>query len=78
MFKKLTYKWANTIFGGVAVILIPVPFVGFFDTSWHFITNPPRKILFLYGPSLRKHSTVCSQLMQVEEKPAIESQDGEI
>ncbi|KAG2138755.1 major facilitator superfamily domain-containing protein [Suillus cothurnatus] len=61
MFKKLTYKWANTIFGGVAVILIPVPF-----------------ILFLYGPSLRKHSTVCSQLMQVEEKPAIESQDGEI
>ncbi|KAG1738848.1 uncharacterized protein EDB91DRAFT_1082563 [Suillus paluster] len=27
MFDKLTYKWANTIFGGVAVILIPVPFV---------------------------------------------------
>lgn len=60
MFKKLTYKWANTIFGGVAVILIPVPFV-----------------LFLYGPSLRKYSTVCSQLMQVEEKPAIESRDGD-
>ncbi|KAG1817078.1 major facilitator superfamily domain-containing protein [Suillus subaureus] len=60
MFKKLTYKWANTIFGGVAVILIPVPFV-----------------LFFYGPSLRKYSTVCSQLMQVEEKPEIESRDGE-
>ncbi|KAG2346790.1 MFS general substrate transporter [Suillus weaverae] len=58
MFKKLTYKWANTIFGGVAVILIPVPFV-----------------LFLYGPSLRKRSTMCSQLMQVEKKPAIESRD---
>ncbi|KAG1894460.1 uncharacterized protein F5891DRAFT_1255140 [Suillus fuscotomentosus] len=52
MFKKLTYKWANTIFGGVAVLLIPVPF-----------------ILFLYGPSLRKRSTMYSQLMQDEEKP---------
>ncbi|KAG2110587.1 major facilitator superfamily domain-containing protein [Suillus discolor] len=51
MFKKLTYKWANTIFGGVAVLLIPVPF-----------------ILFLYGPSLRKRSKMCSQLMQHEEK----------
>ncbi|KAG1793362.1 uncharacterized protein HD556DRAFT_1479450 [Suillus plorans] len=52
MFKKLTYKWPNTIFGGVAVLLIPVPF-----------------ILFLYGPSLQKQSTIYSQLMQDEEKP---------
>ncbi|KAG2742251.1 MFS general substrate transporter [Suillus brevipes Sb2] len=58
MFKKLTYKWANAIFGGIAVILIPVPFA-----------------LFLYGPSLRKRSTMCSQLMQAEEKPTIESRD---
>lgn len=45
------------------------PFREFFDMSRYFITNPPPKILFLYGPSLRKRSTMCSQLMQDEEKP---------
>lgn len=76
MFKKLTYKWANAIFGGIALILIPVPFVSF-SIRRYFVSNPPRKALFLYGPSLRKRSTMCSQLMQAEEKPTIESRDGE-
>ncbi|KAF8889266.1 MFS general substrate transporter [Infundibulicybe gibba] len=30
MFDKLTYKWANTIFGLIAVLMIPIPFVLFF------------------------------------------------
>ncbi|OJA08592.1 hypothetical protein AZE42_04569 [Rhizopogon vesiculosus] len=33
IFNKLTYKWANTLFGGIAVILIPVPFVLLFYGS---------------------------------------------
>ncbi|KAJ8583933.1 MFS general substrate transporter [Rhizopogon salebrosus TDB-379] len=33
IFDKLSYKWANTLFGGVAVILIPVPFVLLFYGS---------------------------------------------
>jgi multidrug resistance protein len=30
MFEALTYKWGNTLFGLVAVILLPIPFVFFF------------------------------------------------
>jgi hypothetical protein len=29
MYDALDYKWANTLFGGVAVLLVPIPFVGF-------------------------------------------------
>ena len=34
MYNALDYKWANTLFGGVALILLPIPFVcfrSFFD-----------------------------------------------
>ena len=31
MFKALGYKWANTVFGCVAVIMAPIPFVQFFS-----------------------------------------------
>jgi hypothetical protein len=27
MFEALTYKWANTLFALVAVLLLPIPFV---------------------------------------------------
>ena len=27
MFNKLTYKWANTLFGCIAVVMIPIPIV---------------------------------------------------
>jgi hypothetical protein len=29
MFAALTYKWANTLFALIAVIMIPIPFVRF-------------------------------------------------
>ncbi|KAG0703990.1 hypothetical protein DFH29DRAFT_913916 [Suillus ampliporus] len=47
-FEKLTYKWANTIFGGVAVILIPVPFVGF-SIRLGISSLTRRKVLLIYG-----------------------------
>ena len=37
MFRALDYKWASTLFGGVAVLLVPVPFVRFFQRSFILI-----------------------------------------
>lgn len=33
MFRTLGYKWANTLFGLIAVIMIPIPFVRRSDCS---------------------------------------------
>ncbi|KAF9443237.1 MFS polyamine transporter [Macrolepiota fuliginosa MF-IS2] len=30
MYRKLTYKWANTLFGCVALLMLPIPFVLFY------------------------------------------------
>ena len=27
MFTDLTYKWANTLFAGIALVIVPIPFV---------------------------------------------------
>lgn len=27
MYRKLTYKWANTLFGCIALLMLPIPFV---------------------------------------------------
>ncbi|KAG8215054.1 major facilitator superfamily domain-containing protein [Butyriboletus roseoflavus] len=50
MFVDLTYKWTNTLFAGIALVIVPIPFV-----------------LFLYGSSLRKRSTLCSKVTFPEE-----------
>ncbi|KAF9054676.1 MFS polyamine transporter [Panaeolus papilionaceus] len=30
MYARLDYKWANTLFGGIAVLMVPIPFILFF------------------------------------------------
>ncbi|KAG9309457.1 major facilitator superfamily domain-containing protein [Chiua virens] len=50
MFIHLTYKWSNVLFAGVALVILPIPFV-----------------LFFYGASLRKRSTLCSKVMPSEQ-----------
>jgi len=30
MYARMTYRWANTLFGVVAVLMIPIPYVLFF------------------------------------------------
>ncbi|KAH0836438.1 major facilitator superfamily domain-containing protein [Lanmaoa asiatica] len=50
MFMDLTYKWSNTLFAGIALVIVPIPFV-----------------LFFYGSSLRKRSTLCSKIVTAEQ-----------
>ncbi len=33
MYAKLTFRWAGTLFGGVALLMMPIPFV---VSQWHF------------------------------------------
>lgn len=66
MFAALTYKWANTLFAGVAVLMIPIPFV---SSDEYFILahcNCDLQILFFYGPRIRARSKFASQLIKKE------------
>ncbi|KAJ3888199.1 MFS polyamine transporter [Lentinula edodes] len=54
MYAKLSYKWANTLFGCIACVLMPIPFILFF--------NGPRI------RSRSKFSRAVMQSLQLEEK----------
>ena len=58
MFATLTYHWANTLFGCLALLMSPVPFVRLLP---HFTSSCPElisdtQILFWKGPTLRARS----------------------
>ena len=38
MYEKLGYKWANTLFGCIATVMVPIPFVSC-DSSTPFSSN---------------------------------------
>ena len=59
MFAALTYHWANTLFGCLAALMIPIPFVrtpiSITARRTLTITRAPQ-VLFYYGPALRARS----------------------
>ena len=54
MFKALDFKWANTLFGCVALVMMPIPFVHFFSSKtfvvishWLISKSVPRSFSFM-------------------------------
>lgn len=68
MFATLTYKWANTVFALIAVLMIPIPFVSSYANHVRFFDADAvlLQILFFYGPRIRARSKFASQLMKKE------------
>ena len=67
MFDALGYKWANTIFGFIAVIMIPIPYVRFLLQLKILTSNDANimlQALYFYGPSIRRRSKFSSMVME--------------
>lgn len=47
MFRALTYKWANTLFACIAVLMIPIPYVSVCFVQCYNISNTPSGDVFL-------------------------------
>ena len=65
MYHNLSYKWANTLFGILASLMIPIPFVCFniiFRSHEDSLTID-RQILFFYGPTIRMKSKFSRAVM---------------
>ena len=63
MFRALTYKWANVLFAGVALVIVPIPFVSRHTLVLTWPSLNLSQLLFFYGSFLRKRSPLCSTLM---------------
>ncbi|KAG6374744.1 hypothetical protein JVT61DRAFT_4119 [Boletus reticuloceps] len=64
MFADLTYKWSNTLFAGIALVIVPIPFVSSNLVGSSFaLAESVSQILFFYGSSLRRRSPLCSKIM---------------
>ncbi|KAF7790234.1 hypothetical protein EIP86_001186 [Pleurotus ostreatoroseus] len=70
MYDAMTYKWANTLFACLALVMAPIPYVSLLvsafrvrsmlNVSPHFVSR--WQILFFYGPKLRARSKFASAL----------------
>jgi len=50
MYRKLTFKWANTLFGCVALLMLPIPFVLFYyGPKIRMMSKFSRKVLEVRG-----------------------------
>lgn len=56
MYDKLTYHWANTLFGCLALLMAPVPFVCYPQSRSRSGRLPASQVLFYKGPALRARS----------------------
>ena len=71
MFTDLTYKWSNTLFAGIALVIVPIPFVSQLLSCFLFMTaQPVSQVLFFYGSSLRRRSPLCSKVTSPEQDAA--------
>lgn len=79
MFTDLTYKWSNTLFAGIALVIVPIPFV-----SQPLLAFPPpptqsnSQVLFFYGSSLRKRSRLCSKVTTPEQDAASKAEASNV
>ena len=77
MFATLTYHWANTMFGLLALVMSPVPFVRpLFPLArlvHHSHPAPAVQILFWKGPALRARSKFAVSNAETETEKKAES-----
>jgi hypothetical protein len=69
MFKALTYRWANMMFAGFALLLMPIPFVrtpllACLQYSIWLTPGSILQVLFFYGPALRQRSEFSRQMLE--------------
>lgn len=70
MYQNLTYKWANTLFGCIALLMLPIPFVRLSrllsistDADKIFQKN---QVLFYYGPRIRMMSKFSRKALEAQ------------
>ena len=68
MFDSLGYHWGNTLFGCIALLLIPVPFVRpYLNVSPTFVGwLTLMQVLYRFGPLIRSKSTFSQKAMEAQ------------
>lgn len=69
MFRTLGYKWPNTLFGLVAFVMLPIPFVRLPACSmFRCVLIFPCQAFFFYGPIIRRRSRFSRVVLEAEKK----------
>lgn len=69
MYDKLTFKWASTLFGCIAVLMAPIPFiVRCFDAMCRItvLIMISHHQLFFWGPQIRARSKFAKRMMHIQ------------
>lgn len=61
MYARLTYKWANTLFGLIAALMIPIPFVSLVFSSLRSIAEEGTNHLYIF---IFNYSSILDSLFQ--------------
>ena len=77
MFASLGYKWGLTLFGILAVLMAPTPFVSWLLYLAGYVINVAcGQVLFVYGSKIRAKSIASRNILAADSQSKHENREG--